>query len=106
MHNILSKLLAKRGIKDVTELDKEERIQFEVWHGILSKENLTLEDIKNFCQAQIEVIEGKWKDFNIKQSKKAEWIPYHTVYSTLLLAIESPKVAREGLEKQLLELIK
>mgnify|MGYP001569364737 FL=1 len=106
MHNILSKLLAKRGIKDVTELDKEERIQFEVWHGILSKENLTLEDIKNFCQAQIEVIEGKWKDFNIKQSKKAEWIPYHTVYSTLLLAIESPKVARANLEKQLLELIK
>ena len=106
MHNILSKLLAKRGIKDVTELDKEERIQFEVWHGILSKENLTLEDIKNFCQSQIEVIEGKWKDFNIKQNKKAEWIPYHTVYSTLLLAIESPKVARANLEKQLLELIK
>lgn len=106
MHNILSQLLAKRGIKDVTELSVEEKVQFENWHKILSKDDLTLEDIKNFCQSQVDVIEGKWKDLDVKQSKKAEWIPYHVVYKTFLLVIEGPKVARENLEKQLQDLIK
>lgn len=106
MHDLLEKLFRKRNIKDATQLDDEEKVVFENWQKILSKEEMTIDDIKHFCQSQIEVIEGKWKDYTVAQYQKAEYIPYHTVYKTILQAIDSPKVARESLEKQLIELTK
>jgi len=105
MHNLISDLFKKRGIKDVTELSEEEKNDFKNWQAILSKEELTIEDIKKFCQTQCDVIKGKWQDYNTRSEEKAELIPYFTVYNTLLAAIDSPKVAREALEKQLVELI-
>lgn len=104
MKDILYRLLNKRGLK-VDELDKEEKAQFENWNAILSKEELTLEDVKQFCQTQCEIIKGKWSNYDLENAKKAELIPYFTVYSTLLQVIQSPKVARENLEKHLLQLI-
>ena len=106
MKSILLKLLAKRGIKSVDELDAEEKATFQEWDKILSKEELTLEDVKEYCKTQCAVIEGKWKDYGTANVKKAEWIPYHTVYKTLLAVIESPKSAREALEQNLNNLIK
>ena len=106
MHSLLLKLFAKKGIKDLKELDEEEKATFDNWNKILSKDELTLEDVKIFCQSQTDVIENKWKDLNLENSKKAEMIPYHTVYKTILQAISSTKVVREQLEKQLLELTK
>uniref|UniRef100_A0A6M3JTV3 Uncharacterized protein n=1 Tax=viral metagenome TaxID=1070528 RepID=A0A6M3JTV3_9ZZZZ len=114
MHNLLTKIFAKRGIKDFNELDNtplpdgspSERQVFETWNKILSEGEMTVEKIQEFCQSQIDVIENKWKDLDIEQTKKAEWIPIHNVYSAILLAIKSPKAARENLEKQLIELTK
>ena len=105
MKDILSKLLQKRGLSSTQELDKEEQATFETWQAVLSKDELTTEDIKNFCQNQVDVIEGKWQDLNTTQDKKAELIPYHTVYNLLLKAIDSPKAAREALEKNLQQLL-
>ena len=106
MHPLLLKLFAKRGIEDIKQLDPEERQDFENWNKVLSKEELTLEDIKLFCQSQIDVIENKWKDLNLEDKKKMEMIAPHTVYKTILQTINAPKVVREQLEKQLLELTK
>ncbi len=106
MHNLLTKLFQKRGIKSVKELTKEEKIDFDNWDKILSKEDLTIEDIKKFCRAQCDVIKSKWKNLDLDNKKKAEMIPYFTVYETLLAVINSPKVEREILEKQLIELTK
>lgn len=103
--NIISRLLEKRGIKDVSELSVEEKATFKTWEAILSKEQLTLEDVKKFCESQVVVIESKWKDLNETNQKKAELIPYHTVYKTLLQAIDAPKSAREMLEQQLTQLL-
>ncbi len=103
--SILDKLLTKRGIRNFQELDKEEKIQFEEWQRILSKDELTIEDIKVFCRTQCDVIEGKWKDLEISQAKKSEWITAHTIYKTLSQIIESPKVGKENLEKYLNDLV-
>jgi hypothetical protein len=106
MKNILSKLFEKRGIKDEKELTQEEQATVDSWKKILSKEELSLADIKEFCQSQCEIIEARWRDYDIDTSKKANLIPFHTIYKTLLVAIDSPKVAREALEQQLIELTK
>jgi hypothetical protein len=105
MKAILEKLLGKRGIHSLDELDSEEKNTFEGWNAVLSKEGLTTADIKEFCQKQCDVIEGKWKDYGVTAQGKAELIPYHTVYKTLIVAIDSPRSARENLEKHLEQLI-
>lgn len=102
--NILRKIFDKRGIKDVAELDKEEREVFENYEKILSKESLTIEDLQKFCEAQVGIIESRWKDYAIEASKKAELIPSHTVYKTLSQLIKSPMIEREQLEKYLIQL--
>jgi len=106
MKDLLNRLLNKRGISDASKLNEDEKAIFDNWNKILSKEELTLEDFKTFCQMQIDIIEGKWRDLNTENTKKAEWIPYHTVYKTLLTAISSPQIAREALERQLNEMLK
>lgn len=106
MHNLLSKLFEKRGIKDVNDLDEEERITFEHWNNILSKETLSITDIKEYCQTQLDIISSKWASYDLESSRKAELIPYFSVYSSLLKVMDAPQLGREALEKQLNELIK
>lgn len=105
LHSLIQKLLHKRGINSYDELDVEEKQTFDTWQAVLSKEQLTTEDIKQFCQSQVSVIEGKWKDLSLENAKKAELIPYHSVYKSLLTAIDAPKAAREAIEQQLLQLV-
>lgn len=102
----LQKLLDKRNIKSINDLDAEEKSTFEAWDKILSKEEMSVGDIKMFCKTQIEIIENKWADLNTSAEKKSEFIPYHTVYRALLNAIDSPRLARETLENQLNALLK
>lgn len=103
--SILPNFLKKRGVNSPSELTKEERVIYEEYQSILSKEELTTGDIRNFCKSQIEVIEGKWSDLNVSQERKSELLPYHTVYRLLLTAIDAPKSAKESLEKHLNQLI-
>ncbi len=103
--NILEKWLAKAGVKNIEELSPEEKVTYEAYRKILSKDELSLEDFKVFCQSQISVIEGKWKDLNLENTKKAELIPYHTVYKVLEQVISAPKVEREHLEAHLNQVI-
>ena len=105
MHSILYKLLGRRGIETIDELDTSEKNTFTGWEKILSKEELTVADIKSFCGSQVDIIEAKWKDYGLDDAKKASLIPYHTVYKTLLAAIDSPKAAKEQLEMQLNQMI-
>jgi len=99
---ILQDIFRKRGIKDITELDKEEQETFEKYEAILSKPDLTLEDVKHFIENQIGIIEAKWKDYD--RQNKADLIPYHTVYRALLDVINSNQVERVQLEKYLKQL--
>ena len=115
MHSLIQRLFQKRGIKDFDELDDTpmsdgsptERQTFEQWNSILSRNaDATLEDVKKFCQSQIDVIEMRWRDLNIEQKKKAELIPYFAVYRMLLQTIDSPQSMRKSLEIQIQELLK
>lgn len=100
--SILSRLLQKRGVTE-SELSAEEKIQFDNWKKILSEGELTVSTIKEFCQRQIGIIEGKWKDFEYQNKEKL--LPYHSVYKSILGVIDGPKVERENLEKYLNQLL-
>ena len=105
----------KIGIKEPDQLDDRpmpdgsptDREKFDEWNRILStNEHVTIEDVKKFCQFQVEAIEGKWKDYSLKEKDKAQFIPYHTIYKTLLSVMNSPKAEREMLEQHLQQLLR
>ena len=116
MHILLTKLLNKRGIKDVAELDDRpiiegvlsEKGQFEKWNETLlgGEDVFSVDRLKSFCISQKKVIEGQWKNLDNDTRKNDRLITMHTVYSILLEAIDSPKVEREKLERELENLTK
>jgi hypothetical protein len=103
--NILTKLLKRKGIEKIEDLSADERVVFDNYKATLAKEQLTIEDFKKFLETQITIIEGKWKNYDLENAKKAELIPYHTVFKTLLQAIEAPLVEKRALEEVLLQQI-
>lgn len=104
MHPILTKWLHQNKIASVDELDKDEKAVYDNYDKVLSKEPLTLEDLKVFISQQVELIERKWRDYDRDELKKSDLIPYHTCYKTLLAAIESPSVEREAMINHLTQL--
>ena len=112
--SLLFKWLSKQGIENLDPQTKsnpkgiteEEKQTFLKYEQILSRETLTLEDLQKFLSQQILAIEGKWKDLDASNEKKAQLIPYHSVYSTILSAINAPQIERSILENYLLNLTK
>lgn len=105
MQSLLAKFLRKRNITNPDQLSPDERKTFDHWETVLGKRELSIDDLKQFCAARIDHIETKWKDLSVDNAKKAELIPYHTVYKTLLAAINAPESERIALEKVLLQMI-
>ena len=103
--NLLTRLFAKKGIKSVDELSQEERATFDGYAKTLSKTELSVADIRDFLKSQVAIIEGKWKDYGLSSFAKAELIPAHTVYKTLLTVIDAPQLERDQLETFLRNLI-
>lgn len=101
----LDELLEKRGIADVSKLDESEKQTFDRWQRILSDGEVTVDKLKTFCLNQIHAIEHKWRDLENSELKNQRLIAMHTVYKTLLDAMEKPQAERENLEKHLAQLI-
>lgn len=95
--------MRKRGIKNVDDLSTEEQATFQNYERILSKREVSIADMRQFMIFQINSIETRWRDNKIMQEEKAELIPYHTVYKTLLQAIDAPEAERIALEQVLLQ---
>lgn len=101
--NLISRIMEKRGIKNVEDLDREERATLERWEKILSESEITVNKIREFCAAQISTIEGKWRAN--PENPSVNLIHYHNVYKTLLSLIDGPRSERENLERYLNQLL-
>ena len=104
MHRSLEKILEKRGIKDVSELDPTEQETFDKWNKSLSDGVITVDKIEDFCRQQLDIIDLKFKDMDNSAEKNQRLIILHNVYKSMLGAISKPKQEREQLEKFLLSL--
>ena len=101
----IDELLEKRGIKDVSMLDESEKQTFDRWQKIWSEGEITVDKLKQLCINQIFTIEHKWRDLDNSELKNQRLIAMHTVYKTILDAMEKPAAERENLEKHLAQLI-
>lgn len=105
MHNLLTKLLERRGIKDVTELSKEEMADFTAWQSVLRNDEVTVATILDFCNAEIGRIETQFKNTDDSNEKKARLTMLHGVYSSIRNVISKPRLERESVVKHLESLI-
>lgn len=106
MHQILEKLMKKRGIRGIDDLKGEEKDTFDEWNVILSAEDeLEPQKMAEFCKAMIGEIERKWSDVSLEDRAKIRLIDQHTVYSKMLAVIESPKRRRKDLERSLRQML-
>ena len=106
MHNLLEKLLTKRGIKNVNDLTPDEKDQFDSWQRILSEGEMSVEKIKEFCNLQIDTIKNQLKNMDNASQKNERLTVLFSVYDTLLTLINSPEAERITLEKYLNQLLK
>ena len=104
--SLLKQLLKKRGIENTTELNDEEKSDFDRWNQILSKGEINVEKILEFCKHQKQIIENQWSNLDNAAVKNERLVIQHTIYSKLIGVIESPASEREALEKHLQDMIK
>lgn len=103
---MLDKILEKIGIKSYEDLNEEEKKTYREWEKILSKGEITIEELKKFIINQITVLElqilnpdnSKEKDVFLKSQLR--------ILRVLLGFIESPKKSREWLEGYLKSIFK
>ena len=106
MNNILSRILQKRGIKDVTELTKEEQVDFGNWQTILNKEEITVKDITKLCDSVIGAIENQFGDIELSNEKIAKLTLQHSIYKKIRNLMNAPRAERESLVEYLTSLLK
>lgn len=98
----LTKLLEKRGIDSIKDLQPEEQETFNRYKLVLSGTGITIDSLKEFCQSQIRLIESKCDGITGLTVMQQACIH---VYINILKAIEAPDAERESLEKYLIQLI-
>lgn len=88
--------LHKKGVDDPAKLSGEEKATYESYQRILSKSELTIDDIRAFLKQERAKIETKWRTYDA--GSKDHLIPYYTVYGVMLEALDAPETARKQLE--------
>lgn len=102
MHGLISRILDKRKIDSVEELEPEERSQIRQWNIVLSGESVTIDTLREFCRSQISLIEDRAD--GVIPLTMIQQACIH-VYKNLLKAIEAPEAERKSLELYLTQLI-
>lgn len=100
--SLLDRWLTKKGIEKVEDLTKEEKVVYDNYKRILVGENLSIDDIKTFCQAQIRLIEAKCD--GIVPLSTMQQACLH-VYFNILKIIDIKEAERTQLEDYLNSLI-
>ena len=106
MFPLLRKILEKRGLKDITELDASEKETFDKWQKILTEEEISVENIKEFCEIQKKSIEAQYTNPDNTDKKDIYLKAALSIYTGIINLIGSKKVAREHLVKYLEQLLK
>lgn len=106
MHPLVARILEKRGVKDLTDLNKDEQATYRQWEQdyktiLAAEEALTVDKVAEFCRHQVKVVESQWRNWDISREKMERLVLVHTVYKVMLDLLEAPQRRREQLEAEL-----
>lgn len=101
MNSLISRLLEKRGVKDIEELSPAEKTDIDRWESILGTGDISIDAMTGFCDNQLKLIEVQWRNLENSTTKNERLVLLHSVYSSLKEMIKSPNSERAVLEKYL-----
>lgn len=105
MHELIEKLLEKRGV-ELKDLNEEETAQLERWKAVLNGKEVKLEDVSKFCSMQLEMIEKQFDNLTNPDKLNERLVLLHSVYRKLRKVVsDSDKGVREKLEAELTAMI-
>lgn len=102
---LITKLFEMKGIKTIADLKPEEKAEYDRWQLIMDGAEMTVEKIKAFCKAQVNVLEEQFANPENTDKKDAYLKASLHIYATLLKVIEAPEKERADLERHLVALI-
>lgn len=105
MHQLLEKYLKAKGINSELDLTDEERISFDRWQAVLIGKEIKIEDIIQFCNTQIDLLESQFGNIENSSQKIDRLTFLHSIYRRLLGLLTSPQKEREQLEANLTSML-
>jgi len=105
MDDKLQKLLKARGISDTKDLTPEEKKTFDKWNETLSKKDLKVSDIADFCKIQLEFIEVKLENLDNTDQTNNRLILVMGIYRKIHKYIDGSKAERQSLQKHLEQIV-
>jgi len=106
VHSLLERLLKKRGVAEVKDLDNAERAWFDEKERILSGGELTVERVADFCRRELALIDHELHTNPDLSEKKDTYLKAGGhILSKLLGLIEGKDRERAEIEKEIRELL-
>jgi 5-bromo-4-chloroindolyl phosphate hydrolysis protein len=97
---LLDQLLEKLGLK-FENLSKEERATYVEWAKILSKTDITIEDLKKVLPKELERANTELRNYENLPKKQVFYQAYASLLATLTQMIVTPASQRQALQAHL-----
>jgi intergrase/recombinase len=98
---MLEQILAKLNLKSIDELKPAERATWQQWARILSKTDVTIEELKKFLPQELERATIELRKHENSPQKDSYYKAYGDIISLLTKFITSPEKEREQLKAML-----
>jgi hypothetical protein len=97
---MISEILQKLGLK-YEDLKDEERKIYDAWSAVLTKPDVTIEDLKRILPAELAKARAEHEKYENSEKAELFWKAYVRILSMLTSIITTPGQEREALKQQL-----
>lgn len=97
----ISSILAKVGIKSIDDLKPSEQATYRAWSAILSKPDVSIEDLKTLLPKELERAHSELRNFENSEKKDLFYKAYTQLCENITKMITAPAKEREQLKAML-----
>jgi hypothetical protein len=98
---MISEILQKLGLQSIDDLTPAEKATYEAWSKILSKPDVTIDDLKAILPKELERANVELRSFDNSEKKDNYYKAYTQLLTRLTTIIVGPTNAREELKTHL-----
>lgn len=104
MNTNINDILTKLRIKTILDLTEEERKTYQEWEKVLNKQEVTMQELKEFIEGQMAIATEKFLSYKNTEKKDLFLKAQLRNYKSILAFIQSPAINKEFLENHIKQL--
>jgi hypothetical protein len=97
---MINEILQKLGLK-YEDLKDEERRLYDSWSAVLTKPDVTIDDLKKILPAELQKARAEHEKYDNTEKAELFWKAYVRVLSLISSIITTPAAEREALKEKL-----